>query len=233
MNKNILTIGITVLFLGLAIQPSIATVQQSVDFNDEIKQSLNNDQGEYISLYYGELYLEVEKESLNRFGDGMGCITHVSRHYLDADLDELKIELILNYTAEMNYTLKLPFYYAPIFAFGIGIPNITDCKWEYFKLKHHGYFNKTGNYSIVFNVDMSSVESGDEVIIRPILYYFTIPFTISHHLDTINKTLITFIRLIYHIPILSELLLTNWFFPIYGNYEYNHISVAPLFLYFE
>jgi len=229
--KNGLVVGVILLFISIAVQPAIATVQQSVDFNDEVKQSLNNSQGEYVSSYIGELYMLVEKEGLTHLHFHRNGSTHASHHYLDADLDELKIELILNYTAEMNYTLKLPFYFAPIFAFGIEIQNITDCEWEYFKLKHHGYFIKTGNFSIVFNVDTSSVESGDKVIIYPIIYYFSIPFTAFP--DKTNKSLISFIRLIYHIPILNDLLLSNWLFPIIGNYKYNSFISPPLVLFFE
>ena len=167
-----LVFAVIVLFVGFGIQPAIATVQQSADFNDEVKQSLNNKQGEYLSLFYGDIQRYVEKQSLNQDGGGGMISTKVYSLYLDADLEELKIELILNYTAEMNYTLKLPFYFAPIFAFGIKIQNITDYEWEYFKLKHHGYFIRTGNFSIVFNVDMTSVESGDELIIQPIIYWY-------------------------------------------------------------
>ncbi|KYK23457.1 hypothetical protein AYK21_02585 [Thermoplasmatales archaeon SG8-52-2] len=225
MLKKILTIGIILLFIGTGIQTVYAVTQ------DEVKQSLNNKQTEFLSLFYGDLWRHVEKPSLNGFGCGGGSVTYASYHYLDADLDELKIELILNYTAEMNYTLKLPFYFAPIFAFGIEIQNITDCEWEYFKLKHHGYYKKTGNFSIVFNVDMTSIESGDEIIIQPIIYSFTIPYTAFP--DKTNKSLIIFIRLIYLIPILKDLFLSNWLFEILGNYGRNNLFSAPLFLYFE
>ena len=226
-----LVVGIIVLFIGIGIQPAFATVQQSADFNNEVKQSLNNKQGEYLSLFYGDIWRYVEKLSLNQDGIDGRITTRVYCLYLDADLEELKIELILNYTAEMNYTLKWPFNFAPIFAFGIKIQNTTNYEWEYFKLKHHGYFIKTGNFSIVINVDMTSVESGDELIIQPIIYWFTIPFMTL--LDKTNKSLISFIRWIYHIPILNELLLTNWLFPILGNYEDNSVITSRLLLYFE
>jgi len=223
-------IGVILLFIVVGIQPAIALVQKSVDFNDEVKQSLNYKQGEYLSLFYGDIQRYVEKTSLNQDGSGGMISTKMFTLYLDADLEELKIELILNYTAEMNYTLKWPFNFAPIFAFGIKIQNTTNYEWEYFKLKHHGYSIKTGNFSIVINVDMTSIESGDEVIIQPTIYWFTIPLISP---DKTNKSLCSFIRLIYHIPILNELLLTNWLFPIFGDYEDNSVNTSRLYLYFK
>ena len=128
----------------------------------------------------------------------------------------------------MNYTI--PFYFAPIFTFGIKIENITKYEWLYFKLKHHGYFSRSGNFSIVFNIDMTDIESGDELTIQPIISRQTVPSFLE---DSYNKSLMRLIRLIYHIPFLNELLLSNWLFPKIATYEDNHCYGAPLFLFFE
>jgi hypothetical protein len=231
-----LVVCVIVLFIGMGVQPALATVQYSVVFNDVIEQNINkNDKGEFISLYYANFLYHFEKHGINGRGAG-GTILPLPYDdlYFNADLDELKIELILNYTVEMNYTLKMPFNFAPISVFGISIENITDCEWEYFKLKHHGYFKRTGNFSIVFDVDMSSVESGDLVIIQPILYSILIQdMELVLNPYTTNKALISFIRLIYHIPILNELILTKWIFPMLGNNENHSVKSSRLNLYFE
>ena len=80
MHKNILTVvGITILFLGLAIQPSIATVQPKEKINDvEIEiyagQFLKKDIGIGISIYVRNhktenVTLNIKKESDYIFRD--------------------------------------------------------------------------------------------------------------------------------------------------------------------
>jgi hypothetical protein len=231
MINKILTFSIILLFVGVVVQPAIAKAQQGFNFNDDVKQSLNNRQGECLSLSYGDLWILLEKMSIHGFHGHRDIVTYASYHYYDADLDELQIELILNYTVVMNYTLKLPFYFAPIIAIGIEIQNVTECEWEYFKLKHYGYFNRSGNVTIKFNIDLTSVESGDEIIIQPILYSITIPYIGPS--DNPKDSLLGLVRLIYIMPILNELLLTNWLFPILGGYGYNTQVTAPIFLFFE
>jgi len=234
MIKKFLTLGIILLFVSVGIQPTLATNQYNVFFEEAIKQKINNYyKGEYISLYYANMSFYFEKNEKNS-GSISGCVsTHPYDLYFNADLDELKIELIINYTAEMNYTLKWPFNFAPILAYGVRIQNISKYEWEYFKLKHHGYFKRTGNFSIVFDVDMSSVESGDLIIIQPILYSILFQdMEMVSSPDNINKSLICFIRFIYHIPIINRLLLTNWIFPILGNYKWNSFMFSNLYLYF-
>ena len=233
--KKFLTLGIIIIFISIGIQPAVATTQYNIVLNDRNNQITDyNDKGEFISLYYADFSFHFEKNEINSRGAGGEISSRPFDLYLNAKLDELKIELIVNYTAEMNYTLKWPFNFAPIPIFGIRIQNMTNYEWEYFKLKHHGYFIRTGNFSIVFDVDMSSVESGDLVIIQPILYsIFIQDMVMALYPYTTNKALISFIRLIYHIPILNELILTKWIFPMIGDNEYHSVKSSRLYLYFD
>ena len=231
--KKGLVFAVILLFFSVSIIPSTGTTdvkQITMPIGNEVNQYSNEKSVEHVSLFYGDVWMDIRKESLNSLGGGRGSVTHVYYLHFDANLDELRIELVLNYTAEMNYTLKFPFVYAPIFALGIKIQNITKYEWVYFKLKHHGYFTRCGNFSIVFNIDMTSIESGDELKIQPIISRMILPLDFR---GSTNKSWGRIIRLIYHIPFLNELLLSNWLFPKFATYERNHHVSAPLFLFFD
>ena len=233
MLRKGLAVAVILLFIGMCVVPSTGTTdikQITMPIGNEVNQYLNEKPVEHISLFYADVWMHIEKESLKRLSGGGSGQTHAYYLHFDANLDELRIELVLNYTAEMNYTLKFPFVPAPIFALGIKIQNITKYEWEYFKLKHHGYFTRCGNFSIVFNIDMTSIESGDELKIQPIISMMILPLDFT---DSTNKSWGRIIRLIYHIPFLNELLLSNWLFPKFAIYEHNHYISAPLFLFFD
>ena len=76
----------------------------------------------------------------------------------------------------MNYTLKFPFVYVPLVAFGLKVENYTDFKWESFKLKHHGYAKREGNISVEVSLDLENIESGDTIILQPIISLISVPF---------------------------------------------------------
>ena len=233
MIRKVIALVVILFFICGSVTPSTSSPLEQAD--NEGNQHLTEKPVEYVSLYYGDVWIEISKESLRGVGERGSTVTHAYYLHFDANVDELRIELILNYTAEMNYTLKFPFVFSPIFALGIKIQNITNYEWIYFKLKHHGYFTRCGNFSIVFNVDMTSIESGDELTIQPIMSQIALPsdFPDFPDPDNTNKFWRRFIRLIYHIPFLNELLLCNWLFPKFAAYERNHHLSAPLFLFFD
>ena len=236
--KKTIALGIVFLFfcmsftsigcssVGVSKLGNCSWVENTIE--NEVNLNFNENSGEYVSLYYGELLISIEKHGILQLRRRIKGITYGHGLHFNADLDELKIELVLNYTAEMNYTIP---YFAPIFAFGIKIENITKYKWEYFKLKkYYGCLSRSGNFSIVFNIDMGEIESGDELTIQPIISRQTVP---SFFHDNYNESLLRLIRLIYHIPILNELLLSNWLFPKIATYEDYHWISAPLSLFFD
>ena len=169
IRKGLAVAGI-LLFIVVAFAPSINAM-----FDSEMSD-LNEKSGDEVTIFYGDASQEFSKDKLGH-NRRHGHI-HTSAFYLhfDANLDELNLELILNYTAEMNYTLKFPFVYAPLVAFGLKVENYTDFKWESFKLKHHGYAKREGNISVEVSLGMENIESGNTIILQPIISLISVPF---------------------------------------------------------
>ena len=143
-NPNIrqgLAVAVILLFIGLAVAPSINAMVDSKTSNENI--SLIDT--ETIFYGYASILIEIDDEGRHLHRE---IHTHNSQPHFDADLDELVLEIVMNYSAEMNYTMKFPFVLAPLFAFGLNVENYTDYKWESFKLKHHGYAKREGIISI-------------------------------------------------------------------------------------
>jgi hypothetical protein len=221
MLSKTLVLGVICLFIGVGVQSAIAT---------EVYQDFSNKSGEFISLKIVDINMQVRKHSLKHIGTSTK-IKGVPQYLdFDADLDELKIELVVNYTAEMNYTFP---FFAPIYILGLKVENYTRFKWEYFKLKNYGIHSRSGNFSVGFNIDMTEIESGDELIIETTFSYHTIPsLLIDYDNDTYNESLYRLIRLVYHMPLLNEFLLSNWLFPKIATYEHFHFTFETLYLFF-
>ena len=227
MLNKCLAVAAILLFIGVAFAPSINAM-----FDSEMSD-LNEKSGDEVTIFYGDASQEFSKDKLGH--NHRHRHIHTSAFYLhfDANLDELNLELILNYTAEMNYTLKFPFVPAPLVAFGLKVENYTDFKWESFKLKHHGYAKHEGNISVEVSLDLENIESGDTIILQPIISLISVPF-----LETpdVNKswTWTLLLRFLYNIPLVLRLnlLLHNGLLPILAPYN-GFFEGAPITLFFH
>ena len=227
--KKLLVVGVIVLFLGVAIAPSINAMF------DSKMSDLNEKSGDEVIIFYGYASQEFSKDKLGH--NHRHRHIHTSAFYLhfDANVDELNLELILNYSAEMNYTLKFPFVLAPLVAFGLKVENYTDFKWESFKLKHHGYAKCEGNISVEVSLDMENIESGDTIILQPIISLISVPF-LSTPDENKSWTWILLLRFLYNIPLVLKLnlLLHNWVLPTLAPYNWFFEGEgAPITLFFH
>ena len=170
-------------------------------------------------LYLGYIDVHFEKESIGS-GCGGGRRGVLKAIYLNVNttLDELPLKMVYHYTLEMNYSLKFPFWFAPLFAIGLRIRNYSDYSWETMKLLHHGQGIWYGNVTQEINLNLTGFEKGDELELTVDIPVIRIPF-----LDTPgnNELWEWFLRLIYNIPVLKDVLLNNWLLPILECYQCN------------
>ena len=100
--------------------------------------------------------------------------SHPSWSYLDSDLDELGLNVVMNYSIEMNYSRVFSrcVYLPPIGIFGLKIDNNTEYRWKVIKMSFYGKHKQAGNISVAFDVNMDNIVSGDYIDILP--YYVNI-----------------------------------------------------------
>lgn len=190
-----------------------------------------------IILYYGTALLEYEKEKINNRISLLKHInvhTHAPVYHIDPNLTELKLKIIVNYTAKMNFTAGFPYVIlSPLVAFGLKVENYTDFIWESFKLKHYGYAKCEGNISVEISFDMENIESGDKIILQPSVIVIGDP-GIFISKDFPRKEIFTSIlmRFCYNLPssILKERLLHNLILPFFSPYNtFDSIEIKILF----
>ena len=90
-------------------------------------------------------------------------------------------------------------------------------------MKNYGYHFQSGNISVKLNVDLKDLESGDNLSMETIVYGMHDPY-----LRTPSG--ISFLRFFYSMPILSELLLDDFIFPIYASYNSPMSSTVNIFV---
>ena len=219
MMRKCLAVAVILLFIGVAFAIPINAMVDSKTSNENI--SLIDT--ETIFYGYASILIEIDDEGRHMHRE---IHTHNSQPHFDADLDELVLEIVMNYSAEMNYTMKFPFVLAPLFAFGLNVENYTDYKWESFKLKHHGYAKREGIISIEVDIDMENIESGDLIILQPYVCAVSNP---NIHQD-INHSWI--LRFVCSIPLVNKFLLSYWLFPIIIP-DSEYFKGAPIYIFFD
>ena len=224
--KKSLSIGVILLFLLSALAPSISADSSSIDF-------INKNASVKKTLYYCESSVGIIRYPGGGWGAGGAHSSHSYFLHFDADLEELIIEVVMNYSAVMEYNLRFPYPLAPIFAFGLKIENYTVYVWETFKLEHNGYAKQEGNISVVINIDMNQYENGSIECLQPYFVSFY-DHSIRHStlLTPNNELSYTLImRILYNIPIFSKSLLHNWFLPKLAPYK--QLKGCNIWLYFH
>jgi len=204
-----LAVEVIFLFIGLAVAPSINAY-------DNKSSNLTEHSSVKTTVYFCNASIEFDKQEWKSAHRHSSQETRASYLHFDADLDELIIEVVMNYTAEMNYTLKIPYPLAPMLAFGFKVENFTDYIWETFKLKHNGYYKKKGNITAIVNIDMNEVQSGDMEVLKIQVatlgeQHFRHPYFNSPD----NRSYWLIIMLIlYNMPLLGKVFLHNWLLPL-------------------
>jgi len=211
--------------MSLLCQPIVADI-----YEKEIGNSAN------FNFYYINSYHHVEKRY--RGGSGGDHISYdVSDLHFDAELDELFLNVILNYSAEMNYypILRLRDYVAPMLVCGIMVENYTDYKWGINKMNNFGYDYIEGNITFEIQIDMDSIKSGDILKLKT---YF-VSFLQSHlrYSDPIPDEATGYwallLRILYHIPIVGKNILYNWYLPTIEKQNYLPERNSSIWLYFD
>ena len=226
--KKGIVVAVIFLFIGLAFAPNIS----GNEYLFKSKHFPKNQQTtERATIYYGNWNISFRKEHILTGG------VHISLHgasapflFFNASLDELVLEIVMNYTVEMNYTIL--FAFAPIVAFGIKIYNYTDYCWESIKLKNHGYFKRAGNYSVEVCLDLTNVGSGDELTLYANNSIITVPYCFTPKFNEFRVLWEYLLRFAYNLPFANKLLLHNWLLPILAPYN-DLFSGLPIRLFFD
>jgi len=170
----------------------------------------------FQTLYLGYVDVYFEKEAILHRGGGCGGVLKAIYLNVDTSLDELPLKMVYHYTIEMNYSLRFPFWFAPLVAIGLKIKNYSDYSWESMKLLHRGQGIWYGNVTQDINLNLTGFEKGDELELTVDISVIRIP-----DLDTPgnNESWEWFLRFIYNIPVLKDTLLHNWLLPILAPYN--------------
>ena len=167
-------------------------------------------------LYLGFVDVHFEKESLLSGSGGYRGVVKGIYLNVNTSIDELPLTMVYHYTLEMNYSLRFPFWFAPLFAIGLKIRNYSDYSWQSMKLLHHGHGIWYGNVTQDINLNLTGFEKGDEIELTVDIPVIRIPriYSPGH-----NESWEWFLRLIYNIPVLKDMLLHNWLLPILAPYN--------------
>lgn len=229
--RSIFIITVILLFIGAALVPTV------------IADVTETSKSKRVTVYYGEVYFYFEKY-FRGYHRHINRSCHASSIYLDADLEDLVLDVVMNYTVEMNYSciFTRPLLFPPILAFGLMVQNYTSYKWETFKMRSYGYDKVEGNISVEVDIEMDNIESGDVSTLQP---YF-----VAIGISTIRDPLLSgpgnrslgwalLLRILYNTPVFGEYLLYNWLLPILEPYnrfpqQVDGNSVGPyIWLYFH
>jgi len=125
------------------------------------------------TVYYCDYSIYIEQSYRGRRVHMEGG-SHTSWLYIDSDLDEFKLNVVMNYSIEMNYSRVFSryAYLPPIGVFGLKIDNNTEYSWKVVKMSFYGKHIQAGNISVAFDVNMDNIVSGDYIDILP--YYVNI-----------------------------------------------------------
>jgi len=185
---------------------------------------MESDLIEKETIYLAEAKIHYYKTTVDgRLAIGLNTYIHSvgGIYHFDADADEVIIEIVMTYTADMYYTLGFPFVVlAPLIACGLKVDNHSDIVWDAFKLKHDGYASRDGNLSVEIQLDMENVESGDEVILNSSAFIVHDPFLHTTENTTGVRFTCLMFRLAFNLPtVLRDIVLENWVLPYYAPFH--------------
>ena len=224
MNKKIPNIGLIILLISMSIIPVSQAFNVKYSSNEELqfleknysaKTSENRD-----TIYYAIAqieYLKWEYGSIPYIGKHVSVWSHGPFRCFDANLEDFVLEIVMNYTAEMDFEINSNL--APIVAFGLKIDNYTDYVWKTFKLKHNGYAIHQGNITIEIEFDMDKIKSGDKFLINPIVATVGDPLVFTSKDGQVNKYTSFLLRFAYHIPSKNKYLLNKILLPFIAEHE--------------
>jgi len=120
------------------------------------------------TVYYCDYSIYIEKRY-------RGASTHMhggsqsSWLYIDSDLDEFRLNVVMNYSIEMNYSRVFSrcVYLPPIGIFGLKIDNNSEYSWKVIKMPSLGKHIQAGNITVTYDVNTTDIESGDHIDIKP------------------------------------------------------------------
>ena len=241
MKRKVLTIivGLTLLTI-FPISSAFDTKQIAIENLQSSENSILDEQSENrATIYYADALVEYSK-----FKTGLSFIInrhiHVHSfgtfHSFDANLEEFVLEIVVNYTAEMNFTAGFPYViFAPIIAFGLKIEKYSDYVWHSFKLKHDGHAKREGNVSVEIHFDMDNIESGDKFLLNPTLAIVGDPLVYTSKDLQFDKFTSLLLRFAYHLPSSNKLLLNKLILPFIAEHNWGGISgdLTKLYILFE
>ena len=198
------------------------------------KQSENR-----ATIYYADALVEYSISKTGHylvFGKHIHVHSSGTFHSFDADLEELVLEIVVNFTAEMNFTAGFPYViFAPIIAFGLKIENYSDYVWHSFKLKHDGHAKREGNVSVEIHFDMDNIESGDKFILDPTLAIVGDPLVYTSKDLQFDKFTSLLLRFAYHLPSSNKFLLNRWILPFIAEHgwSWTYGDFTKIYILFE
>lgn len=190
------------------------------------KSYLNEQSENRFTVYYASALVQYTKVRLSpvlSFSKEINVYSIGTFYCFDDDLENLVLEIVMNYTVQMNFDTLFPAVLAPIVAFGLKIDNYTDYEWESFKLKHKGYAKYQGNISIEIQFDMDNITSGDKFLLDPTIAIVGDPLVYTSKDLQINKFTSFLMRLAYHIPLKNKYLLNKIILPFIAEHDFNGI----------
>ncbi len=228
--KKGVTLAVIVLFIGINIVPSAGSIVIE-------KPNLSKHSDNRVTIYFATVQVEYSKYKTGPyiiFGKYTRFHSSVTYRNFDANLDELVLEIVVNYTAEMNFTAGFPYViFAPIIAFGLKIENYSDYVWQSFKLKHDGYAKREGNVSVEIPFDMENIESGDKFLLNPKVAAVGDPLVYTSKDLQFRKFTSLLLRFAYHISPLNKTLLEKWILPFIAEHDRSGIQGGKIYILFE
>jgi hypothetical protein len=214
---------------------TIFTSSQALNVNNtEIEDSqfleksfLNKQTENRATIYYASAQVYYEKGesgSIPYYTKRVSVLSFGTFHCFDANLENFVLEIVMNYTAEMDFKTNSSSILAPIISFGLKIDNYTDYVWESFKLKHSGYVKRQGNISIEIQFDMDNIKSGDKFLLDPTIAIVGDPLVYTSKDLQIRKFTSILLRFAYHIPSQNKYLLNKIILPFIAEHDYSSIQ---------
>lgn len=214
--KKEVAFTIIILFIGISIFPSVGSTVIE-------KSNLSKYFEDRVTIYYADALIEYSKFITGPYIVFDKHIHFSSREFFlnfDANLESLSLKIVVNYTAEMNFTAGFPYViFAPIIAFGLIIENYSDYVWKSFKLKHDGYAKQEGNVSIEIPFDMNNIKSGDKFLLVPKVAIVGDPQVYESKDLQFSKFTSLLLRLAYHVPPLNKTLLEKLLLPFIAEHD--------------
>lgn len=206
-----------------------------------IPASSANDSLENIAtIYYANAHVEYSKTKTSSyyvFSKNTGIRATGGYYSFNANLEDFTLEIVVNYTAEMNYNnINFPFIaLSPIIAFGLKIENYTDYQWQSLKLKHFDNDRREGSISVEIPFDMDTVKSGDTFCFDPTVAIVGDPKVYRSKDLQFSKYTSFLLRIAYHIPLLNKLLLEKRLLPFIAEHDWGgfYDDIPKIYIGFE